>query len=73
VTVWSSLTGAQLTKGAIRAAWLKAGAQNGTIGYPNTGEMLQPDGAVKQQFSDGHIIWSAKTWTIITVYPWHAP
>jgi uncharacterized protein with LGFP repeats len=37
--VWSPANGAFVSKGAIRAAWLKTGAQNGKLGYPITDEI----------------------------------
>jgi len=59
--VWSSFTGAQVSKGAIRSAWLKSGAQNGSLGYPTTGEFTSPDGRTTQGFQHGRISWTATT------------
>lgn len=59
--VWSSFTGAQVSKGAIRTAWLKAGAQNGSLGYPTGGEFSTPHGSVRQSFQHGQITWTAST------------
>jgi uncharacterized protein with LGFP repeats len=64
--VWSSFTGAQVSKGAIRTAWLKAGAQNGSLGYPTSDEFTAPDGTVRQNFQHGQISWTAKTGPTIT-------
>ncbi|MET3932896.1 hypothetical protein [Arthrobacter sp. OAP107] len=57
--VWSSMTGAQVSKGAIRTAWLKNGAQDGSLGYPTTGEFTTPDGRTMQAFQGGRITWTA--------------
>ncbi|MFC9353295.1 LGFP repeat-containing protein [Arthrobacter sp. NPDC057013] len=40
-------------------------AQNGALACPTTGEMLNPDGFIKQQFQGGQIIWSAKTGAVV--------
>jgi hypothetical protein len=63
--VWSPWTGAQVSKGAIRTAWLKSGAQNGVLGYPTTGELIDLDGRMMQKFQGGQIIWSAKGGAVV--------
>jgi hypothetical protein len=63
--VWSSATGAQVSKGAIRTAWLKSGAQNGVLGYPTTGELIDPDGRMMQKFQGGQIVWSARGGAVV--------
>lgn len=70
--VWSPLTGAQVSKGAIRTAWLKSGAQNGVLGYPTTGELMDPDGRRLQKFQGGQIIWSAQGGAVVFTSTPHA-
>lgn len=70
--VWSPWTGAQVSKGAIRTAWLKSGAQNGSLGYPLTGELIDPDGRRMQKFQGGQIIWSAKGGAVVQAATPHA-
>jgi uncharacterized protein with LGFP repeats len=65
--VWSSMTGAHITKGAIRAAWIKNGAQAGQLGYPVTDEQALPLGGVIQFFEGGTITWTAKAGTVVTL------
>ncbi|ACL42398.1 LGFP repeat protein (plasmid) [Pseudarthrobacter chlorophenolicus A6] len=59
---WSSATGARITTGAIRSAWLRAGAQNGALGYPTTEEVrgLRSGGAA-QSYQGGAVLWTAGT------------
>jgi hypothetical protein len=68
--VWSPANGAFVSKGAIRAAWLKTGAQNGKLGYPITDEITF-SGGVKQYFEGGVIVWTAKTGAAVTLVPPH--
>ncbi len=70
--VWSSLTGARISKGAIRAAWIKDGAQAGPLGYPVTDERALPLGGVIQLFARGTITWTAKAGTVVTFGVPHA-
>jgi uncharacterized protein with LGFP repeats len=60
--VWSPMTGAHESVGAIRAAWGSLGYQNGKLGYPTTGEIggLR-NGGVFQMYQGGAIVWSPKT------------
>jgi uncharacterized protein with LGFP repeats len=65
--VWSPANGAFVSKGAIRAAWLKTGAQNGPLGYPVTDEITFTDGQVSQFFEKGVIVWSEKGGTKVVI------
>jgi uncharacterized protein with LGFP repeats len=60
--VWSGATGAKLSTGAIRGAWIWSGLQNGAMGYPVTNEIggLR-DGGVYQMYEGGGIVWSPTT------------
>ena len=69
--VWSPKNGAFISKGAIRAVWLKTGAQDGKLGYPTTDEITFTDGQVSQFFEGGVIVWSAKKGAVVTVVPPH--
>ncbi|HEX9226508.1 MAG TPA: hypothetical protein VF885_07600 [Arthrobacter sp.] len=65
--VWSSWTGAHITKGAIRAAWIQNGAQAGQLGYPVTDQQTRPLGGVIQRFEGGaSITWTAKSGAVVT-------
>lgn len=64
--VWSPATGAHVSKGAIREAWIKNGAESGVLNYPLTDEYrYSGDGAVAQDFVGGRIIWSARGGIIV--------
>ena len=53
---WSPATGAQATYGAIRTFWGSLGYENGTLGYPVTGETCGlADGGCLQRFQGGTI------------------
>ena len=56
---WSAATGAKITTGAIRNAWIWSGLQNGPMGYPFTNEIggLR-DGGTYQMYEGGGIVWS---------------
>jgi peptidoglycan/xylan/chitin deacetylase (PgdA/CDA1 family) len=59
---WSAATGAQITKGAIGAAWAAQNWENGPLGYPTRNEVGGlKDGGVYQNFQGGNIHWSAAT------------
>lgn len=65
--VWSPATGAQVSKGAIRHAWLNNGGEQGFLGYPVADEYRYlADGVVAQDFQGGKIIWSARGGTIVS-------
>jgi hypothetical protein len=66
--VWSPATGAKISVGAIRSAWLSTGATNGKLGYPTTDEYGVSGGA-RQDFTGGHITWSSRTGQTDVVYP----
>lgn len=51
---WSSASGAWVSKGQIRAAWLAKGAETGTLGYP-VGNEYNVTGGVAQKFEGGVI------------------
>lgn len=66
--VWSRATGAKTSYGAIRSAWLSAGAQNGRLGYPTTNETGGlKNGGVYQYFQGGAIVWSPSTGARLSV------
>ncbi|WP_306926803.1 hypothetical protein [Arthrobacter globiformis] len=44
---------------------MKSAAQNGVLGYPTTGELIDPDGRMMQKFQGGQIIWSAKGGAVV--------
>ena len=56
---WTAATGAQATYGAIRTFWGSRGYENGTLGYPTTGETCGlADGGCIQRFQGGTINYS---------------
>lgn len=57
--VYSPQAGAFASIGAIRSAWLKAGAQNGRLGYPTSNEYASGGGTVSQNFQGGRIVYSS--------------
>ncbi|MGY1619685.1 SpoIID/LytB domain-containing protein [Geodermatophilus sp. SYSU D00691] len=59
---WSSATGAQLVRGAIRDRWLAMGAE-WSLGFPTSAEVpvAEVTGAVRQSFTGGSVYWSAGT------------
>jgi endonuclease/exonuclease/phosphatase family metal-dependent hydrolase len=62
VVVWSPTTGAHISVGGIRYAWLGSGGVSGRLGYPTTDEIggLR-DGGVYQMYEGGAIVWSPTT------------
>ncbi|GAB14313.1 hypothetical protein ARGLB_064_00750 [Arthrobacter globiformis NBRC 12137] len=86
--VYSQSTGAQVSRGAIRTAYGKLGyekgrlgyptmlegilSQNGSLGYPLTGELIDPDGRRMQKFQGGQIIWSAEDGAVVQAATPHA-
>jgi uncharacterized protein with LGFP repeats len=54
---WSAGTGAHATYGAVRAQWLKDGAEDGALGYPD-GEMTCGPSSCSQSFENGTAVWS---------------
>lgn len=59
---WSSATGAQFVRGAIRERWGREGWEAGHLGYPTSGEFcgLRERGCF-QRFQNGSIYWSPAT------------
>ncbi|WP_237143165.1 SpoIID/LytB domain-containing protein [Sediminivirga luteola] len=53
---WSPGNGAHATWGGIRTAWRNAGWENGSLGYPTSGE-YSSGGGVRQDFEGGYITW----------------
>ena len=66
--VWSPKTGAKISVGGIRGAWLRAGAQNGKLGYPKTNE-YNIRGGLRQDYQGGSVIWSRSTSRTTVQYP----
>jgi uncharacterized protein YkwD len=56
VIYYSSVTGAHVSKGAIRTAYRSVGYENGRLGYPTTDEYKISNG-VKQDYQGGSITW----------------
>ncbi|MDR6622964.1 hypothetical protein [Sinomonas atrocyanea] len=60
--VWSPATGAHESTGAIRGEWQSLGTQDGTMGYPTTGEVPGlKSGGVYQMYQGGALVWSPAT------------
>lgn len=70
--VWSPATGAKVSVGAIRSAWLSTGATNGKLAYPKTDEYAVA-GGVKQDYEGGSITWNSSTGRITISYGSTAP
>ncbi|WP_404320231.1 zinc-dependent metalloprotease family protein [Arthrobacter luteolus] len=59
--LWSKATGAQISKnGPIRQAYQRSGFENGSLGFPTSGEVNIP-GGMYQNFQGGAILWSKAT------------
>lgn len=59
---WSPRTGAHEVHGAIRDYYLRAGAEDGRLGYPISDELPAPDGVGRvSNFEHGSIYWSPRT------------
>jgi uncharacterized protein YkwD len=58
VIYWSPSTGAYVTTGGIRNAWLNTGSENGRLGYPVSNEIKGANGSVVQHFQGGSITWT---------------
>ncbi|CAN7349967.1 hypothetical protein LJR078_002053 [Arthrobacter sp. LjRoot78] len=62
VIVWSAASGAHITLGAIRGAWLTRGLERGDLGYPVSEEACDlPGPGCWQEYQGGSIYWSATT------------
>lgn len=60
--VWSPVTGAHPSAGAIRQRWRQSGLESGELGYPLTDEATGlASGGASQQFQRGIITWSPAT------------
>ena len=60
--IWSSTTGAKISKGGIRSTWGSTGFEKGQLGYPTTDEIGGiKDGGVYQMYQGGAIIYSPAT------------
>lgn len=64
--VWSSLTGAQISWGAIRVKWAQLGFENGRLGYPLSDEVCVASGC-EQDYEGGKIYWSQTTGALSSV------
>lgn len=56
---WSSATGAQFIRGGIKDKWVSFGFENGTFGYPTSGELAATGGGAYQTFQGGIINWTS--------------
>ncbi|WP_051389076.1 polysaccharide deacetylase family protein [Arthrobacter sp. 35W] len=63
--IWSAATGAQISRGGIRAAWASQGYENGRLGYPISNEYVV-GGVTYQDYVGGRITWTAATGTVIS-------
>ncbi|WP_422390231.1 hypothetical protein [Arthrobacter sp. N1] len=60
--MWSPKTGAKITAtGPIRTAYRKAGAENGTLGYPTTNQTCPTTTRRTQTFQRGTLTWTSTT------------
>ncbi|SFT69993.1 LGFP repeat-containing protein [Actinopolyspora lacussalsi subsp. righensis] len=57
---WSEKTGAHSVQGAIRAHWLKLGAEKSWLGFPKSNEYGVKNGR-RSDFQHGYIVWNSKT------------
>ncbi|WP_432519766.1 LGFP repeat-containing protein [Kineococcus sp. SYSU DK006] len=55
---WSPGTGAWDVSGSFRELWLASGYENGTFGYPTSGEVPIKAGGVFQNYQGGTFYWS---------------
>jgi lysophospholipase L1-like esterase len=59
---WTAKTGAQISKGGIRATWGRMGYERGVLGYPlNNETSADKNGGLYQRYQGGTIVWSPKT------------
>ncbi len=56
---WSAATGAHPVAGGIGDYWRQKGAEKSTLGYPTSGEQIDSQGRVYQQFESGTVYWTA--------------
>lgn len=55
---WHPQHGTQVMFGGINTMWRAAGAENGALGYPTSGEYVTAEGVVRD-FQHGRIVWTA--------------
>ena len=56
---WSASTGAHEIRGAMRAAWVRRGAERGPLGYPKSDEFATGHGDQRRRtFEGGFILWT---------------
>ena len=67
---WHPEHGAWDVSGGILAKWKELNKENGILGYPTSGEQIDENGIVYQQFENGRIYWTAKKggWVIMNHY-----
>jgi uncharacterized protein with LGFP repeats/L,D-peptidoglycan transpeptidase YkuD (ErfK/YbiS/YcfS/YnhG family) len=68
--VWSPVTGARASRGAIRGLWAATGFENGILGFPTTDEVggLR-NGGVYQNYEGGAILWSPASAAHLSIGP----
>ena len=66
--VWSPATGAKISLGGIRSAWLSTGATNGRLAYPTSDEYWVGT-TVRQDYQGGYITWDSRTGRVAVNYP----
>jgi subtilisin family serine protease len=54
---WSPTTGAHLVFGAFGSAFAAQGWENGSLGFPTSGEVKGADGKIRQTFQGGTLTW----------------
>ncbi len=68
VIFWTPDTGAHVVRGALNAAWDKAGGSAGPLGVPTEDEVFKGD-VVSQKFTGGELSWNRSTKEFTTVPP----
>lgn len=58
--IWSPATGAHVSLGGIRNAWLATGGVNGRLGYPTSNEYSAGTGVTVQNYQGGKITWTSR-------------
>lgn len=58
--IWSPATGAHVSIGGIRNAWLATGGVNGRLGYPTSNEYSAGTGVTVQTYQGGRITWTSR-------------
>lgn len=57
--IWSAATGARVLSGGYRQAWIAAGRESGSLGYPTSDVACGQAGACQQKFEHGGLIRAA--------------